>query len=72
MSDKQWMAAKVGSVIVALQHHCGVQNAPVNCYIDQRGNWECPNCMTTYGAAVALPSNAWTIEYIMPDDEEDE
>lgn len=50
----KWIAVVASGVIVALQHCCGVNDAPVNCYIDSRGNWECPNCMTTYGAPVAI------------------
>ena len=53
-----WVAVLNGAIVVALQHSCGVQDAPVNCYIDERNNWTCPNCLTTYGAPAPIDS-AW-------------
>lgn len=70
MVDNHWIAVKVSGVIIALQHHCGVQSRAVNCYIDQRGNWECPNCMTTYGASVELSlGDQYEIERIAQEEE---
>lgn len=51
---KQWIAALNGTTITALQHCCGVQDAPVNCYIDEHFNWTCPGCFTTYGAPTPI------------------
>ncbi len=67
-----WVAVKADNVIVALQHHCGAQSRAVNCFISQRGNWECPNCMATYGAPVELSlANTLTTEQIAADEEDE-
>lgn len=68
--QKKWIVCRVGSTIVALQHCCGVSDAPVNCFLDQRANWECPNCMTTYGAHTPL-ERGWSVETIFPEGESD-
>ncbi len=65
-----WIATKVNGVIIALQHRCGVQGRAVNCAISQRGNWECPNCMMTYGASVELSlGDRYEIERTEPEEE---
>lgn len=54
MDEKQWLHISVAGQILAVQHGCGASDAPVNCYLDEHHNWVCPNCLTTYGAAVPL------------------
>jgi hypothetical protein len=67
---KQWIAALNGTTITALQHCCGVNDAPVNCYIDDRENWTCPNCFTTYGAPTPIgPAERQSIASIFEDEE---
>lgn len=61
-----------GFTIFALQHCCGVNDSPVNCYIDGRGNWECPNCLTTYGAATPIDPTARMSVATVHSEEEDE
>lgn len=53
-----WVVALDGVQIIAVQHGCGVNGTPVNCYLDEYRNWVCPRCMDTYGAAVPLV--AWS------------
>ncbi len=68
-----WIASKVDNVIIALQHHCGVNGRAVNCLISARGNWECPNCLTTYGAPFEMSlANAYTTEQVAADESEGE
>lgn len=67
---KNWIAAMNGNTITALQHCCGVNDAPVNCYIDERGNWTCPNCLTTYGAPTPIDvTERQSVTTIHPEDE---
>jgi hypothetical protein len=67
---KQWIAALNGATITALQHCCGVNDAPVNCYIDDHGNWTCPNCLTTYGAPTPIGvTERLSVAAIHPEDE---
>jgi hypothetical protein len=54
LRDKPWVAARDGVQIVAVQHGCGPNSTPVNCYLDEHYNWTCPHCMETYGAAIPL------------------
>ncbi len=54
MNEKPWAAALNGTQIIAVQHGCGVGDAPINCYRDEHDNWACPNCMDIYGAAIPL------------------
>lgn len=54
MDEKTWVTAYDGSQLVAVQHGCGIGDAPVNCYLDEYYNWVCPRCITIYGAAVPL------------------
>src|SRR6185503_14669516 len=54
MDEKQWVVNRNGQHLVAVQHGCGVGDAPVNCYVDEHHNWTCPNCGATYGAAFPL------------------
>lgn len=54
ISNRPWVVALNGTQIIAAQHGCGIDGAPVNCYIDEYRNWVCPNCMATYGAAIPL------------------
>lgn len=55
IDTRPWAAVRDGvSQVVAVQHGCGADGAPVNCYIDEYRNWVCPNCMATYGAAYPL------------------
>lgn len=56
----RWVAALDGAQIVAVQHGCGASDGPVNCFLDEHNNWQCPNCMATYGAAVPLQGWAET------------
>lgn len=69
-----WVAVQTNNTIVALQHFCGVHGRAVNCLISQRGNWECPNCMTTYGAPVefSLDDTTSTMFVPAPEDEDEE
>lgn len=68
---KQWIAASNGATIIAPQHCCGVQDSPVNCYIDDRNNWYCPNCMTTYGAPTPIDVTArQSVQSVFEDEEE--
>lgn len=68
--DKPWVAALNGTTITALQHGCGVNDAPVNCYIDERGNWVCPNCLTTYGAPTPISvTERQSVSTVHPEEE---
>ena len=68
---KQWLAAMNGATIIALQHCCGIRDAPVNCFIDERGNWTCPNCLMTYGAPTPIdPAERQSVQTIFEDEEE--
>jgi hypothetical protein len=68
---KQWIAALNGTTVVALQHYCGVNDAPVNCYLNVHRNWECPNCLTIYGAATPInPSDRQSVESVFDSEEE--
>lgn len=68
---KSWIAAQNGATIFALQHCCGVNDAPMNCYIDAHGNWSCPDCLTTYGAPTPIdPTERQSVTTIHPEDEE--
>lgn len=65
-----WNAAMNGTTITALQHSCGVNDAPVNCYIDEHQNWVCPSCFTTYGAPTPIdPTERQSVTTIHPEDE---
>ena len=55
---KPWRAVLLGTTIVALQHECGVNDAPINCYIDAHANYSCPNCLTTYGAPTPIDATS--------------
>jgi len=66
---KQWIAALNGITITALQHCCGVDDAPVNCYIDEHDNWTCPNCLTTYGAPTPIgPAESQSVKTVFEDE----
>jgi hypothetical protein len=54
VNEKRWVIAVNGTQVIAVQHGCGIGDAPVNCYRDEHDNWVCPNCMDTYGAAIPL------------------
>ena len=54
MDEKIWVTAYDGAQIVAVQHGCGIGDAPVNCYLDEYRNWVCGRCMAVYGAAQPL------------------
>ena len=65
-----WIAIKAGITTVALQHCCGVNDQPVNCRLDSSGNWECPNCIATFGAATTI-ERGLSVEIIYAADEEE-
>jgi hypothetical protein len=70
MHMKSWIAALDGTTVIALQHCCGVSDAPVNCYTDEHCNWVCPNCLTTYGAATPIGTSAQqSVATLHPDEE---
>lgn len=67
---KHWIAAMNGTTVIALQHCCGANDAPVNAYIDERSNWTCPNCLTTYGAPTPIgATERQSVATIFGDDE---
>lgn len=52
MESKKWHVVKMVNShrVVAVQHGCGADDHPVNCFLDEYRNWVCPHCMATYGA----------------------
>ena len=67
-NELPWLAALDGTQIVAVQHGCGANHQPVNCNLDEYLNWTCPNCGSTYGAAMPLAGWADVVANPLPNE----